>query len=140
MLPRTRASGQKFTRTPACTCGAALPIISGIPHSSDIVPPKLRACVSVSHPSNQAGFPGVRTKPGTYSSIVWISAYKTTRLRKINTEVLWRWLRRCFADCVILWFLPQVTRGMYLKVTLLRGREYGVALFSETRLIIHRHP
>ena len=46
-------------------------------------------------------------------NIVWMSAYKTTRLHKINTEVLWKWLRRCFVDCVILWFLhisdiPQV--------------------------------
>ncbi len=29
-------------------------------------------------------------------NIVWISACKTTRLHKINTEILWRWLHRCF--------------------------------------------
>jgi len=29
-----------------------------------------------------------------YSSIVWISAYKTTRVHKINMEIMWRWLRR----------------------------------------------
>ena len=55
-------------------------------------------------------------------SIVWISAYKTTRLHKINTEILWRWLRRCclrrcFADrrpCNLV--VPATSYpGMYVK-------------------------
>ena len=31
------------------------------------------------------------TKKQYLHNIVWISAYKTTRVHKINTEILWRW-------------------------------------------------
>ena len=56
----------KFTHLRPCQCDTTSPTISRYRSSSDIMPHKLRACVSVSHPPKSSRFPEWLHQTGIY--------------------------------------------------------------------------